>query len=93
MWISQTPRPAEAQKYKFPTSYLHPGDTFVAMSNILSSFVDSLGPDEVVGGGGGGGFAGGASESPRTMFTKQYSIKAMNTNIVHTDINASTAFR
>lgn len=28
---------------------------------------------------------------PRTMFTKQYSISAKNTKIVHTDMNASTA--
>lgn len=45
------------------------------------------------GGGGGAGFAAGVSESPRTMFTRQYSIRAMNTNIVQTDMKASTAFR
>lgn len=31
--------------------------------------------------------------SPSTIFTKQYSINAMNTNMVQTDINASTAFK
>lgn len=35
----------------------------------------------------------GIVQSPRTIFTKQYSIRAINTNTVHTDINASTAFR
>lgn len=49
--------------------------------------------DDGGGGGGGGGFAAGASESPRTMFTRQYSISAMNTNTVQTDMKASTAFR
>lgn len=29
--------------------------------------------------------------SPNTIFTKQYSIKAKNTKIVQTDMNASTA--
>ena len=64
------------------------------MSKILSSFVES-GPvdEEGGGGGGGGGFGAGRSESPSTIFTKQYSIKAINTNIVHTDIKASTAFK
>lgn len=71
-----------------------PGVTFVAMSKILSSFVESFGPPaEAAGAGGGGGFAGGASESPSTMFTRQYSINAMNTKIVHIDIKASTALR
>lgn len=31
--------------------------------------------------------------SPSTMLTRQYSIKAMNTKIVQTDMNASTAFK
>lgn len=47
-------------------------------------------------GGGGGGFGKfgfGRDESPRTILTKQYSINAINTNTVHTDINASTAFK
>lgn len=71
---------------------LEPDVTLVAISNILSSFaVSALLQDG--GGGGGGGFAAGASESPRTMFTRQYSINAMNTNIVQTDMNASTAFK
>lgn len=35
----------------------------------------------------------GMAQSPSTIFTKQYSIRAMNTKIVHTDINASTAFK
>lgn len=30
---------------------------------------------------------------PSTMFTRQYSIKAMKTKIVQTDMKASTAFR
>ena len=72
-------------------SDVHPGVTLVAMSKILSSLAASL-PLEDGGAGGGAGF-GGASESPRTMFTRQYSINAMNTKIVQTDINASTAFR
>lgn len=64
------------------------------MSNILSSFVESPAPVDVVGGAGGGGLnAGGASESPRTIFTRQYSINAINTKIVQTDIKASTAFK
>lgn len=64
------------------------------MSKILSSLVASGPEDEARGGGGVGGFGGGGiSESPSTMFTKQYSINAINTNIVHTDIKASTAFR
>lgn len=70
---------------------VHPGVTLVAMSKILSSLAES-GPLEEGGGGGGAGF-GGVSESPRTMFTKQYSINAMNTNTVQTDMKASTAFR
>lgn len=36
---------------------------------------------------------GGISESPSTMFTKQYSMRAINTNTVHADINVSTALR
>lgn len=31
--------------------------------------------------------------SPSTILTKQYSMRAMNTKIVHTDIKASTAFK
>ena len=70
--------------------------SLAAMSKMVSSFF-----------GGGGGL--GRSESPRTMFTKQYSISAMKTNlenkcqiwiwrqiqthIVHTDMKASTAFK
>lgn len=72
-------------------SDVHPGVTLVAMSKILSSLAES-GPLEEGGGGGGAGF-GGVSESPRTMFTRQYSINAMNTNTVQTDMKASTAFR
>lgn len=68
-----------------------PVDFLVAMSKILSSLAES-GPLEEGGGGGGAGF-GGVSESPRTMFTRQYSINAMNTNTVQTDMKASTAFR
>lgn len=53
------------------------------------------------GGGGGGGIGGsclfflifGILVSPSTIFTKQYSIKAMKTKIVQTDMNASTAFK
>lgn len=52
------------------------------------------------GGGGGGcdclrgsGFGFGSTVSPNTMFTKQYSISAINTKIVQTDMNASTAFK
>jgi len=63
-----------------------------AISKILSSLAES----EVLehgGGGGGAGFAVGVSKSPRTMFTRQYSISAMNTNTVQTDMKASTAFR
>ncbi|KYN18546.1 hypothetical protein ALC57_09226 [Trachymyrmex cornetzi] len=66
--------------------------TLAAKSKILSSLAVS----EVLehgGGGGGAGFAVGVSESPRTMFTRQYSISAMNTNTVQTDMKASTAFR
>lgn len=73
--------------------------TLIAISNILSSLGGSGGLAEHLGFGGGlpgltflGGL-GIASESPSTMFTKQNSIRAMNTNIVQTDINASTAFR
>jgi len=29
---------------------------------------------------------GGMSESPSTMFTKQYSIRAINTNLKHTSV-------
>lgn len=61
------------------------------MSKILSSFAASV-PLEDGGWGGDAGF-GGVSESPRTMLTKQYSINAMNTKTVQTDMNASTAFR
>ena len=66
--------------------------TLAAISKILSSLAES----EVLehgGGGGGAGFAVGVSKSPRTMFTRQYSISAMNTNTVQTDMKASTAFR
>lgn len=64
------------------------------MSNILSSFVVSAAPVDVVAdGGGGGGFSDGASESPRTILTRQYSMSAMKTKIVQTDMNASTALR
>lgn len=62
------------------------------MSKILSSLAESA-PLEDGGAGVGGGFAAGASESPSTMLTRQYSINAMNTNTVQTDIKASTAFR
>lgn len=62
------------------------------MSKILSSLAVSV-PLEDGGGGGGVGFFAGASESPSTMFTRQYSIKAMNTKTVQTDMNASTAFK
>lgn len=41
--------------------------SLAAMSNMFSVF------------GGGGAFV--ALESPKTMFTKQYSISAMNTNL------------
>lgn len=62
------------------------------MSKILSSLAESAVLEDG-GGGGGAGFAAGVSESPRTMFTRQYSISAMNTNTVQTDMKASTAFR
>jgi len=62
-----------------------------AISKILSSLVESAVLEDG-GGGGGAGFAG-ASKSPRTIFTRQYSIKAINTNTVQTDMKASTAFR
>lgn len=61
------------------------------MSKILSSLAESAVLEDG-GGGGGAGFAG-ASESPRTMFTRQYSISAINTKTVQTDMKASTAFR
>lgn len=35
----------------------------------------------------------GTSVSPSTILTRQYSIKAINTKMVQTDINASTAFK
>lgn len=38
-------------------------------------------------------FTFGSVVSPSTIFTMQYSINAINTNIVQTDINASTAFK
>lgn len=38
-------------------------------------------------------FTFGMVVSPRTILTMQYSINAMNTNIVQTDMNASTAFK
>lgn len=38
-------------------------------------------------------FIFGSVVSPSTILTMQYSINAMNTNIVQTDINASTAFK
>jgi len=62
-----------------------------AISKILSSLVESAVLEDG-GGGAGAGFAG-ASKSPRTIFTRQYSIKAINTNTVQTDMKASTAFR
>lgn len=64
----------------------------MAMSKILSSLAVSAVLEDG-GGGGGGTFAAGPSESPSTMFTRQYSINAMNTKIVQTDMKASTAFR
>lgn len=69
----------------------HADITLAVMSKILSSLAESA-MLEAVGGGGGAGF-GGASESPRTMFTRQYSIRAMNTNTVQTDMKASMAFK
>uniref|UniRef100_A0A1A9WRN4 Uncharacterized protein n=1 Tax=Glossina brevipalpis TaxID=37001 RepID=A0A1A9WRN4_9MUSC len=46
------------------------------------------------GAGLGGGIIGfGIGVSLNTILIRQYSIKAMNTNTVQTDINASTAFR
>lgn len=67
--------------------------TLAAISKILSNFAESA--VLVVAGGDLGdlGLAAGASESPRTMFTRQYSINAMKTKIVHTDMKASTAFK
>lgn len=62
------------------------------MSKILSSLAESAVLEDG-GGGGGAGFAAGVSESPRTMFTRQYSISAIKTNIVQTDMKASTAFK
>lgn len=38
-------------------------------------------------------FIFGIVVSPKTMLTRQYSINAMNTKIVQTDMNASTAFK
>jgi hypothetical protein len=38
-------------------------------------------------------FLGQSHFSPKTMFTKQYSIRAMKTKTVQTDMNASTAFK
>ncbi|KYN34573.1 hypothetical protein ALC56_11061 [Trachymyrmex septentrionalis] len=67
-----------------------------AIAKSISKILSSLAESEVLehgGGGGGAGFAVGVSESPRTMFTRQYSISAMNTNTVQTDMKASTAFR
>lgn len=71
----------------------HSSITLEAISNILSSLVSPVLVEVVAGGGGGGLGAEGASLSPSTMFTKQYSISAMNTNIVQTDMKASTALR
>ncbi|KAI9579375.1 hypothetical protein GQX74_004847 [Glossina fuscipes] len=41
---------------------------------------------------GGGAMGFGIGVSLKTILIKQYSIKAMNTNTVQTDMNASTAF-
>lgn len=76
----------------FRESNCQPNITLAAMSKILSSLVESAVLEDG-GGGGGGGFTTVGSESPRTMFTRQYSINAMNTNTVQTDIKASTAFK
>lgn len=46
----------------------------LASSNILSNFA-----------GSGAGF--GKSESPNTIFTKQYSIRAINTNLQQNNTN------
>lgn len=68
---------------------------------LVGAYVKSLadwdGTEAPAGGGGGGGclflLIFGIVVSPSTILTKQYSIRAMNTKIVHTDINASTAFK
>lgn len=69
-------------------------------TTLFGAYAKSLADWAAPGGGGGGGAGSfgvfgcfGIVVSPSTMFTKQYSINAMNTKIVHTDIKASTAFR
>lgn len=71
--------------------------TVLAISNILSIFPasDPVAVEAVSGGGGFDLFGTFTGDSPITniIFTKQYSINAINTNIVQTDIKASTAFK
>lgn len=73
--------------------------TLVDARNLDAENAKSWFDDGSLTGGTGvgcGGFAFGGFGifvSPSTMLTKQYSMRAINTNIVHTDMNASTAFR